>query len=384
MKKLLFIIENLGEGGAERVLSLLANELVHRDYSVDIALLQTDAKVVYEVDKQVRLLRIGLPEPDISDRQIVIRTAKRLRFKKLLEYERRRTALRILDTSRTAPLRHLLSSGQYDAAISFLVKPNIALVRAARGLPVKVIISERNYPLRDDYPLALTQIKKRSYGKRFDACVAQTEEILRLLGKRAASRGVVIQNPINDSLPVSDCSERKHIVTNYCTFKPQKNLPLLINAFSVFSKEFPDYRLEIYGRGDRSALDKLILDLRLTDKVSILPFDPDLHEKIKDYAMFVSASDFEGISNSMIEAMAVGIPAISTDCDGGGARAIISDHENGILVPKNDIDRLVAAMKEIAGDPALSAKLSVNARRIREQYSLNSIITKWIDLIETA
>ena len=129
-------------------------------------------------------------------------------------------------------------------------------------------------------------------------------------------------------------------------------------------------------------MEQLIVELKIENKVSVLPFCACIHEQIKDYAMFVSTSNFEGISNSMIEAMAVGIPTISTDCDGGGARAIIRDHENGILVQKNNEEQLVAAMKEIAKDKNLAKRLSENAVKLRENFSGNRIVQKWVDLIE--
>lgn len=376
------MIENLGEGGAERVMSFLANEFVKRGYDTSIALLQDNPSIVYKLSKEVHVFQIGQREPLIYERKLIIRTAKRIRWNRLLQLERKRVLCKQIDNSRTKPLKAFLKKNHYDAIISFLVKPNIAVVRATKGKVPKVIISERNYPLRDDYPLALLQLKCESYNSKYDYCVAQTGEILHMLGKKVESRGVIIENPIDDSLPIYTGNLRKHIITNYCTFKPQKNLSMLIRAFAKFSVEFPDYTLELYGKGDRSDLEQLIVELKLENKVSVLPFCACIHEQIKDYAMFVSTSNFEGISNSMIEAMAVGIPTISTDCDGGGARAIIRDHENGILVKKNNEEQLVAAMKEIAKDKNLAKRLSENAVKLRENFSGNRIVQKWVDLIE--
>ena len=97
--------------------------------------------------------------------------------------------------------------------------------------------------------------------------------------------------------------------------------------------------------------------------------------------MFVSSSDFEGMSNSMLEAMAIGLPVVCTDCPAGGARAIIQDHENGLLVPIKDANRLYLAMKEIIEKPELAEKLSTNAVRIRETQSEMAIMRQWQALI---
>lgn len=382
MKKLLFVIENLEKGGAERVMTFLANELAKRGYETNFALLQENAKIVYKLNESIQVFQIGKRELMIPERRIVIRIAKKLHWSWLSQLEQRRVLYKQIDISRTIPLNEFLNSNKYDAIISFLVKPIIAVVRATRRNAAKVIISERNYPLRDDFPLALLQMKSKAFNSKYDFCVAQTQEILHLLGKKAERRGVIIENPINSSLPLFNGKFRKHIVTNYCTFKQQKNLPLLIKAFAKFAEEFDDYTLEIYGKGKKSNLEQLISELKIENKVSILPFCVDIHEKIKDYAMYISTSDFEGISNSMLEAMAVGIPTISTDCDGGGARAIIRDHENGILVSKGNLEELVAAMKEIASDTRLANKLSQNGKKLREDYSSDKIIQKWVNLIE--
>ena len=382
MKKILFVIENLDKGGAERVMSFLANQFAKRGYELGIALLHENPSIVYTLSKDVHVFQVGKKEPFVQERKLLIRAAKKIHWNQLIQLEHKRVLCKKIDESRTKPLREFLKNTHYDVIVSFLLKPNIAVIRATKGKGSTVIISERNYPLRDDYPLALLQLKCDSYDKRYNYCVAQTSGILHMLGKKVENRGVIIENAINDSLPIYTGDSRKHIITNYCTFKPQKNLPMLIRAFAKFSVEFSDYTLELYGDGDRSDLEQLIEKLRIQDKVSIFPFCVNIHEQIKDYAMFVSTSSFEGISNSMIEAMAVGIPTISTDCDGGGARAIIRDHENGLLIQKNNDEQLVAAMKEIAGNKELAKRLSENAVKIREEYSANRIVQKWIDLIE--
>ena len=117
------------------------------------------------------------------------------------------------------------------------------------------------------------------------------------------------------------------------------------------------------------------------NKIHILPAQKDIHSIIKDYAMFVSSSDFEGMSNSMLEAMAIGLPTICTDCPAGGARAVIKDHENGILVPVNDVQAMANAMKEIAGDSELAEKLSLNGTKLREELSVNKIVNQWMEII---
>ena len=97
--------------------------------------------------------------------------------------------------------------------------------------------------------------------------------------------------------------------------------------------------------------------------------------------MFVSSSDFEGMSNSMLEAMAIGLPCVCTDCPAGGARAVIEDGKNGLLVPVNDAIALSDAMKRVASDTIFAEKLSKNASNIRKNQSVEKIIDKWMAII---
>ena len=89
------------------------------------------------------------------------------------------------------------------------------------------------------------------------------------------------------------------------------------------------------------------------------------------------------MSNSMLEAMAIGLPGICTDCPAGGARAVIRDHENGLLVPVKDVQRLYLAMKELVEHPQLAAKLAYNAAKMRESQSKDIVMKQWKHLIDS-
>ena len=99
-------------------------------------------------------------------------------------------------------------------------------------------------------------------------------------------------------------------------------------------------------------------------------------------AMFVSSSDYEGISNSMIEAMAIGLPCVCTDCGGGGAKEMITDGENGLLVPVGDANALKNAMARMITEDGLAEKCSKNAAKIRETNSVEKIYEQWLEVIK--
>lgn len=178
-------------------------------------------------------------------------------------------------------------------------------------------------------------------------------------------------------------------MVNFCRIANQKNLPLMIEAFVKLHQDYPDYQLEIYGNTvelqEEKLRDKLISSINqngYSDFISILPPAADVHQRVRDAAMFVSSSDFEGLSNSMIEAMAIGLPCVCTDCLGGGAREVIRDGVNGLLVPMNDVDALYLGMKRFIENPLLAEQCGHSAANIREDLSAERIAAQWLKLIE--
>ena len=192
----------------------------------------------------------------------------------------------------------------------------------------------------------------------------------------------VIPNPVRDDLPEPYTGIRRKTVVTFCRLNAQKNLPMLIGAFAAFHKRFTDYTLEIYGEGEeRESLERLIAEKGLSDAARILPFDPAVHRKIRDCAMFVCSSSWEGFCNSVLEALALGMPVISTNYE-FGASEMIRDHVNGILVRVRDEKGLTDAMAEVAADPALAAGLGERAREARKFYSAEVIGRRWLEEID--
>ena len=158
----------------------------------------------------------------------------------------------------------------------------------------------------------------------------------------------------------------------------------------MLHRDYPDYKLNVYGgvvsKQDHDyyqQLTRMIGDTGLEDHVSILPPRQDIHNAVLKSAMFVSSSDSEGLSNSMLEAMAIGLPCICTDCDGGGTREVMIDHKNGLIVPKKDADAMYHAMKEFIENPDLAQKCSQNAEKIRGKLNGKVIAQKWLEVIKT-
>ena len=248
-------------------------------------------------------------------------------------------------------------------------------------IPNKVVISERNDPRQ--YPAEKWYRALRNFCFRLpDVCVFQTNEAKAYFSPKVQKKGVVIPNPINPELPDIVSGQRKKNVIALGRLKPQKNFHMLIRAFALFSKDFPDYVLDIYGEGYlQSELEALAAECQVADKVFIHGFSTQVFPLLAEAGMFVSSSDYEGISNAMLEALAIGTPTVCTDCPVGGAREMIQDGENGLLVPVGDAQALYRAMSRVAADEAFAARLSENGRKIRELYPVHVIAEKWIQVM---
>ena len=98
---------------------------------------------------------------------------------------------------------------------------------------------------------------------------------------------------------------------------------------------------------------------------------------IANEGIFIITSDFEGISNSLLEAMAVGLPCVSTDHSPGGARLLIQDHVNGLLAPVGDSAALANALSEFANSIELSMKCGIKATEVIDRFKDEKIIDMW-------
>ena len=390
-KRVFFFIDSLNGGGAERVASVLANSMCDK-YDITFVLLRKEP-IVYELNNKIQILYLV----DLPLKSFIHIIINKVFFP--VSYFRNRIykpiVRRIGDISCVPkwnewtlyfysqvalPYRELLKKHKDCTAFGFLIRSNISMLMATKGTGVKTVFCERNNPIRPDMPRNIIKIRDRIYC-RCSSAVFQTEEEMayytRIKGKK-----VVIPNPLKENLPERFLGARRHEIVNFCRLSSQKNIPLLFDAFEMLLQDHPDYTLRVYGEGpEKDKLKAYIKEKHLENKAFIEDFAKDIHERIKDAAMFVSTSDFEGLSNSMLEAMAIGLPTVCTDCDGGGARMMIQDHENGLLVPKGDKQAVYAAMKEIAENADLADRLSENAVRLREALSVENIVREWEKMI---
>ena len=346
--KIAFVCESLSFGGIERVISIISESFAKN--GVDVTILTTvDNKRSYELDFRIKTRQIEYTQMANS----AVKVYQKIRG-----------------------LRKNILTEKYDVCIAFGYKASVYSIIAATGIKTKIIISARNDP--DSYGNGLIRKVRDLAYRRSDLLVCQTEYVKQYYEKRLVRNSIIIPNPIKADLPVPFKGNRDKRVVNFCRLNRQKNIPLLIDAFSLFHKHHPAFSLCIYGQGDiKEELVEHIAKKGLQKSVKIQDFTSNIHEAVINASMFVSSSDYEGISNSMLEALAIGLPTICTDCPVGGASLAIADGINGILVPVNNVQELAKAMQRVAENDEFSKSLSENGALIRERFSTEKILKQW-------
>ena len=377
-------------GGAERVASLLMNEFHRCGHEVEFALTSSTPEEVVRTDLSKEIPLSFLQEQGTRKGLRVISSIICRIFEAFkMPVPAYAAYLSFISeySSEIKQLHQKLKENPDMTVIAFL-QPSIPMtVLAARGLPNRVIISERGNPER---------LMKKRYGEKFIqkyytqiiAAVFQTREAQDAYPENVREKGVVISNPIKSDLPKPFIGVRNKNITTFCRISLQKNLPVLIEAYSILHKEYPEYKLRIIGdalneegKEVQRAIKEQIKQLELEDAVDLLPFSANVHNDIIEDFMYVNSSDYEGISIAMLEAMAIGMPVVCTDCPIGGAHATIQNEVNGLLVPVGDAQVMYLAMKQIIEDEELAPRLSSNAAKLRETLSLENIAKQWMELL---
>ena len=346
MEKIVFVIPDMPGGGTERVVALLANEYSGRGIPVAI-LLFAGQETAYPLDPRIEVVSVGGP----SGGSITARLGRLLR------------------------MRQFYRANKNCQIWSFSAMGAVFSALAALGQRHFFLVSERNDPNRYDH----RRIRDLSY-RRADVVVCQTKDAVESFPPGIRGKSVVIPNPLELEIPPCEGEREKRIVA-VGRLSAQKNHRLLLEAFASFRKTHKDYVLELYGKGElEEELKAAAVRLGIDSCVRFKGFSDHVLSDIRTAAMYVLSSDYEGISNSMLEAMALGVPVIATDCPIGGSRMYIRDGVNGFLVPVGDADALAYAMGRLAEEPGLAERFGREAVKLKEELAVSRIADSFLEL----
>lgn len=347
--KILFFIGTLSEGGAERVVSTLASCLVEKGFDVEIL-------KYYKSDNSFYLS----PKLKITSLEELTKTKNKINN---LKY-----------------LRNYVKNNA-NIFISFLAPFNIYSLVATNGINVTRIVADRNDPRKIPSNFFIRKLRDYLYSKA-DGVVLQTNDNMSYFNETIQSKSTVIVNPFDtkDKKGLALTANKENVIVNVARLEKQKNQKMLIEAFNELKDELNDYRLEIYGEGSyKKELEVLINSLNLQKKVILKGEQDDILNRIKSAKLFVLSSAFEGMPNSLIEAMCIGLPVLSTRVS--GSNELIENDINGLLIDIDNKEQLKNAIRKILNDSNYSNNLANNATKICEIVDSNVVVDKWIDFI---
>jgi glycosyltransferase involved in cell wall biosynthesis len=354
-KTIMFYINTIGHGGAERVILQLAEHFAKTGYNSIL--------VTSFVDK-------GNENPVPEE---VVRIP--------LEKEGKHQSFIKKNITRIKKLRKLCVKYNPAVLISFMGEPNFRSVLATKGLKTKTIISVRSDPHREYGGFVRKILAKRLLPKA-DGCVFQTEDQGKFFPVELQNKSKVIFNEVSEKFFNTNWNPQNYIVT-LGRLENVKNHKLLISSFNQIKSKFSDVNLFIYGEGNiKNELHDLIERLQLKDRV-ILKGQTDSPDRVLSNAKcFVLSSNQEGMPNALMEALAVGVPCISTDCPCGGPRSLIKNGENGILVPVGDVDAMAEALDKVLSNQEYAAELGRKGKESSKRFLPNVVFQQWNDYVE--
>lgn len=354
MKKLLFYINALNGGGAERVMSNLSSQFVDKGYEVLFAT-SYPADGEYELNKKIK--RFNLESENIPCSKI------------------KRNYVRV------KRLRQICKREKPDVLVAFMAEPNFRAIIATIGLKTKTVISVRNDPEKE-YAGRLMNFVGKYILPMADGCVFQTEEAKKWFPKKLQNKSTIIFNAVKREFFEAKRKPVNGLIVTCGRLEEQKNHILLIKAFFNVVKKNPNAYLHIYGEGSlKDYLQSLIDNLGLNHSVKLMGQTNDVVSVLEKADVFVLSSFYEGMPNALMEAMAVGVPCIATDCPCGGARMLLNDN-NGILIKNNNIDELTNAMEQLIKDDYKKETLSNKCIETVSEFKAENIFLKWREYIE--
>ena len=279
-------------------------------------------------------------------------------------------------------IRKQIKKSNPDIVVSWRCNAGCFTRLASIGLNVKIVFSERT----DPYTESSLALKVSSFICGFsDGGVFQLEKV-RQYYKRLYNKSVVIHNPIDDNIKIQTTipynKRSKKIVHVGRMIMSHKRQDVMLDAFKLFLAQKSDYILHFYGDGRDFQIVKQITEEKgLIDCVVFHGSVGNIPENIKDAQMLVLTSDYEGIPNVILEAFAVGVPVVSTDCSPGGARLLLGDNENGLLTSIGDASGIAKQMLRIANDCDLAQKFVTRGLARLNDFRPDVVFAMWDDYL---
>lgn len=361
--KLTLVSSSLNVGGAERVVSTMANYWAAKGWQITILTFDDGSEPpFYDLDRRIDLHSLGIRDQDGFKFSV-----------SSVRYNLRRIQV----------LKQAIVVSEPDLVISFVNDTNIMTLLACRGLKVKTIVSEHAYPTFGQLNKATELLQQWAY-QRADLITVPTHTALSLF-PIDRSKTLVIPNPI--ALPRSEAiqsqlyTDDRHILA-IGKLTPQKGFDLAIKAFAKVAHRYPEWTLTILGEGEmRSELEDLCAELELEDRVFMPGVVRNIGTHLHKADIFILPSRLECFPVTLCEAMACGVPVIASKCL-SGPREIIHNGTDGMLVASENISALTLGLNQLMSDPGKRQYFSHHAPKVLDRFGVEPVMTIWQRAIE--
>lgn len=343
--KIMFLIYSLAGGGAERMVSRLANAYVTRGFDVTIAIMNTH-DIKYVLAPEIKILNLDF---NVSNR--LVKTL--LRIKSLRKYVKKND-IKIIYAFTVS----MVSFGVFSC-----------------NAHAKVIGVERTNPkvLTKRYQLVIKYLAPKCNGYIF-----QTNGARMYYPKSVQEKSVVIGN-VAPKVKRSDNERKPYSICTMGRLHADKDYPTLLRAMKRVQEEVPESHLYVYGEGElKDRLINVSREIGVANSVSWMGFRENAVEEISQYEIFAFSSKAEGMPNALIEAMVCGLPCVSTDCEYGPAD-LITDGDNGYLVPVGDEVTMAERIITLLNDRNLCETFRERSKMRMQMYSEENIVNQYIN-----
>jgi glycosyltransferase involved in cell wall biosynthesis len=402
--KITLIIPTLNSGGAERVISEIANYLIKKNHTVDLITLSAPtATPFYPIDPKINLQQLNLllpdnpnpvPNPDLNPD---INLNHNLNNPSL--YSKIKNLI-----IRIYKLRQTIISCKPDVILSFIDIMNVTTFLATRATNIPVIVAERTDPNIYKIPKFYNWLRTKLYPRSYKVTV-QTQSALAYFSQQIQDKAQIIPNynRINNitnpdsttnidstanpdsaansnSVANKNITQHPKVIASVGRLEQEKDHATLIRAMPPVIAKYSQLTLQIYGEGSlHNQLQELIDSLQLTDNIKLMGTVQDIQSCLEQADLFVFPSKYEGFPNALLEAMAVGVPCIASRCSGN--TELITDNINGRLFEIGDTGTLTDLILKLLADQQTRAAFSAASQQKALSYDPETIFAQWESLL---
>lgn len=357
---IVLISDSLASGGAERVMSIMANYWADQGRHVTLITLDSEGNDFYPLDGRVSRVGLGCIKNSTSLWSAIRNNAARVRL-----------------------LRAAIRGAKPDVVVSFQDIMNVMVLLAAWPLSVPVVVSERNDPGQHVIGPVWNRLRRWLY-PRAAAVVVQTDPVKAWVTRFVSAERVhVIPNPVR---PVT---ERTNIIPSLEVPRPyvaamgrlerQKGFDLLLRAFAACQQE--GWFLVIVGEGsERANLESLADKLGIGSRLYLTGRIKEPESVLQQAALFVLSSRYEGFPNALLEAMSYGVPVVSFNCP-SGPDVIVRENIDGVLVPPLDVEAMAVEIKQLMNNEGRRRAYGEAAKEVRSRFSIEGVMGMWSGLL---